>query len=248
MWANDFGTDIGPPLTFPDTLEHDDDDGGPTFEWDVNPSTRPVVAGRMGAPRGRRRRRTSSSSTRRAARPRTPATRPAGRTRRSLRRRGPAGRLDNGRLNVHIDWANPRTTGTSTSRRQRALVASSAAFGDTTEDAILFDPPAGQYTAVIVNYDQVDGPAVGRLGQRSRRLREPAPAHRDGHRGGLEAHLPSPAAGGTPLRRHRRPRRARQRRRRLRRDCGGAQALTGRRAAAGGPRAARRSRHTLDLG
>ena len=37
------------------------------------------------------------------------------------------------------------------------LVTQSASFGDTTEDAILMDPPAGRYTAVIVNYDQVDG-------------------------------------------------------------------------------------------
>ena len=37
------------------------------------------------------------------------------------------------------------------------LVAPSASFGDTTEDAVLADPPPGTYTAVIVNYDQIDG-------------------------------------------------------------------------------------------
>ena len=39
------------------------------------------------------------------------------------------------------------------------LVAQSASFGDTTEDAVLSNPPPGTYTAVFVNYDQIDGQA-----------------------------------------------------------------------------------------
>ena len=35
------------------------------------------------------------------------------------------------------------------------IVTQSASFGDTDEDATLFDPPPGQYKLVVVNYDQV---------------------------------------------------------------------------------------------
>ena len=38
------------------------------------------------------------------------------------------------------------------------IVTQSASFGDTTEDAALFDPPPGDYVAHIVNYDQVQDP------------------------------------------------------------------------------------------
>ena len=42
----------------------------------------------------------------------------------------------------------------------------SASFGDTTEDAVLVDPPPGNYVAHVVNFDQIDGAAAGRLEQR----------------------------------------------------------------------------------
>ena len=35
------------------------------------------------------------------------------------------------------------------------MVTQSASFGDTTEDAVLVDPPPGNYIAHMVNYDQV---------------------------------------------------------------------------------------------
>ena len=38
------------------------------------------------------------------------------------------------------------------------VVSQSASFGDTTEDAVLIDPPPGEYTAHVVNYDQVQDP------------------------------------------------------------------------------------------
>ena len=50
VWNNDYGTDIGPVRTFQDTLEYAMKTDGPSFEWNVNPSTRPVVAGRDGRP------------------------------------------------------------------------------------------------------------------------------------------------------------------------------------------------------
>ncbi|HET8948905.1 MAG TPA: hypothetical protein VFN44_00295, partial [Solirubrobacteraceae bacterium] len=66
--------------------------------------------------------------------------------------------VDNGRMTVHIDWGNPDTDWDVYVYNQAGeLVTQSASFGDTTEDAIRMDPPAGRYTAVIVNYDQIDG-------------------------------------------------------------------------------------------
>jgi hypothetical protein len=38
------------------------------------------------------------------------------------------------------------------------IVTQSASFGDTTEDATLFDPPPGEYTVHVVNYDQGQNP------------------------------------------------------------------------------------------
>ena len=48
IWNDDFGTSIGDPIVFGDTLQYSMVTGGPAFEWNVNPSTRPVVAGRDG--------------------------------------------------------------------------------------------------------------------------------------------------------------------------------------------------------
>ena len=53
------------------------------------------------------------------------------------------------------------------------MVSQSAAFGDTNEDATLFDPPAGRYTAHVVNYDQVPGPFDDWSGEV--RFRSPSP-------------------------------------------------------------------------
>jgi hypothetical protein len=61
-------------------------------------------------------------------------------------------------MTVHIEWANPDTDwDLYIVNSAGELVTSSASFGDTTEDAVLFDPPPGEYTAHVVNYDQVDG-------------------------------------------------------------------------------------------
>jgi hypothetical protein len=64
--------------------------------------------------------------------------------------------VDNGRLTVHIEWADPANDwDVYVLDADGAIVAQSAAFGDTTEDAAMVDPPAGEYTAVVVNFDQV---------------------------------------------------------------------------------------------
>ena len=67
--------------------------------------------------------------------------------------------VDNGRMTVHIEWANPETDwDLYVVDSEGTVVSQSAAFGDTTEDAVLIDPPPGEYTAHVVNYDQVQEP------------------------------------------------------------------------------------------
>ena len=48
MWQNDSGTQVGEPIRFEDTLEYTLEPAAQRFTWHVNPSTRPVVAGRLG--------------------------------------------------------------------------------------------------------------------------------------------------------------------------------------------------------
>ena len=60
---------------------------------------------------------------------------------------------------MHIEWADPNTDWDLyvVNAETGEIVTQSAAFGDTTEDAALYDPPPGDYVAHVVNYDQVDG-------------------------------------------------------------------------------------------
>ena len=143
---------------FTDTLTSELKAPGGSFTWNVNPSTRPVVAGRHGRDADRARRRTRSRCrTRPGCRRRTRSTRPAGRRRRSRSPcKGPADGVDNGWMTVHIEWSSPDTDwDVYVIGPNGDIVTQSASFGDTTEDAVLFDPPPGQYKAVVVNYDQV---------------------------------------------------------------------------------------------
>ena len=158
VWNNDFGTDIGEPIVFDDTLSYELDSPGGAFDWHVNPSTRPVVAGRLGrAAQGPKQDDIAFAN---------PAGQPA--ENRGDPLAGPheeveftvegMPEVDNGRMTVHIDWGNPNTDwDLYVYDAEGNLVTQSAAFGDTTEDAVLLDPPAGTYKAVIVNYDQVNG-------------------------------------------------------------------------------------------
>ena len=67
--------------------------------------------------------------------------------------------VDNGRMTVHIEWGNPETDwDVYVVDSEGTVVSQSASFGDTTEDAVLIDPPPGEYTAHVVNYDQVQDP------------------------------------------------------------------------------------------
>jgi hypothetical protein len=54
-------------------------------------------------------------------------------------------------------------------------VTQSASFGDTDEDAVLIDPPPGQYTVHVVNFDQVDGQPVDDWSNGSVTFRSPQP-------------------------------------------------------------------------
>jgi Zinc carboxypeptidase len=158
VWRNDFGTDIGDPILFDDTLSYGLDAKGNEFAWHVNPSTRPVVAGRLG--------RDAQGPPQEPIALANPAGQPAENTGDPLA--GPheevdftvngLPEVDNGRMTVHIEWGNPNTDwDLYVYDADGNLVTQSAAFGDTTEDAVLLDPPAGTYKAVIVNYDQVNG-------------------------------------------------------------------------------------------
>jgi hypothetical protein len=161
VWRNDFGTDIGDPIQFPDFLSSELVSDGSRFEWHVNPSTRPVVAGRHGR---------EATGPPQAAIPfENPAGIPAENTGYPegvyesipFTVQGPGQGVDNGRFTVHIEWANPETDWDLyvVNADTGDIVTSSAAFGDTTEDATLFDPPPGNYIAHVVNYDQVQEPA-----------------------------------------------------------------------------------------
>ena len=62
-------------------------------------------------------------------------------------------------MTVHIEWSNPETDwDLYIVNSAGEVVTQSASFGDTTEDATLFDPPPGEYTAHVVNFDQVQEP------------------------------------------------------------------------------------------
>ncbi len=157
VWQDDLGSVIGDPILFGDSLQSELSSDGGRFSWHMNPSTRPVVAGRYG--------RDATGPPQTAISLANPAGLPAENVGYPdgayeaipFTVSGPPA-VDNGKMTVHIEWSNPETdwdlyvvdaTG--------EVVTSSASFGDTTEDAVLFDPPPGRYTAQVVNYDQVDG-------------------------------------------------------------------------------------------
>ena len=161
--VNDFCTSVTPPQTFADDLSAEMVTTGDTFTWHVNPSTRPIVAGRSGRDP--------------VADPQADITMvndpnvvpdenvyfPYAPT--PSRVDPPyetfqfevAGQpdVDNGSLNVHIEWADARNDWDVYVFKDGVLVGQSAAFGDNTEDALISEPQPGTYDAYIVNYDQI---------------------------------------------------------------------------------------------
>jgi hypothetical protein len=146
---------LGAPIEYTDTLTSTLASKGGKFEWAVNPSTRPVVAGRYGRP---------------AFAPAQP----------SIVFQNPAGipaenqdldfdlavesvdfviegapEFDNGTATVSMEWGSAATdwdlfvVNTATGD----VVAQSATFGLNREDALMVDPPAGTYRAYFFNYE-----------------------------------------------------------------------------------------------
>ncbi len=178
VWGDDFGSGIGPAQLFSDTLKYSMVTDGPNFEWNVNPSTRPVTAGRDG--------RDALGRPQAGYDVANPAGQPAENTGDPLSGAheevsfvvdGPSSTtVDNGTFTFHIEWTDPNTDwDVYVYNADGTLVAQSASFGDTTEDAVMPDPPAGTYTAVIVNYDQVDGAAYDDWGNGRVEFASPTP-------------------------------------------------------------------------
>src|SRR5215207_9409083 len=157
VWQDDFGTVIRDPIRFTDTLTSELKTSGPTFAWHVNPSTRPLVAGRHG--------RDPTGPPQAGITLENPSGIPAENTvyppnppyeAIPFTVKGPGDGVDNGRLTVHIQWESRDTDwDIYVIAPNGQIVAQSASFGDTDEDASLFDPPPGDYTLHVVNYDQV---------------------------------------------------------------------------------------------
>ncbi|WP_072479434.1 M14 family zinc carboxypeptidase [Amycolatopsis australiensis] len=150
-----------PPIYVTDDLNSTFTTTGGRFAWSVNPSTRPYVAGRYGRdPQG-------------PAQQGFAVTNPAGVP--PINQNYPADptgdtftfhvdglpKVDNGKFSVNINWKSSATDWDLFVYDSAGnLVSSSANGGTTSEHAVLFDPPAGDYKAVVVNYDQADPNAV----------------------------------------------------------------------------------------
>jgi hypothetical protein len=159
VWQDDFGIEVGDPMLYPDALDYRYSSRGGRFAWHVNPSTRPYVAGRFGRdPVG-----PPQAEIALANPPGIPAENPNGDYTAGAYESipftvGGPPEVDNGRMTVHIEWGNPETDwDLYVVNSAGEVVTQSASFGDTTEDAVLVDPPPGEYVAHVVNFDQVDG-------------------------------------------------------------------------------------------
>lgn len=162
--TDDFCTSVGPVQTFADSLSSEMVVSGGSFTWHVNPSTRPVVAGRFGRDPMAPPQPTISMVNDPNVVPdenvyfpfaTTPArVDPAYETFQFVVDGAPT--ADNGSLTVHIEWADAANDwDLYVYDQEGVLVSLSAAFGDTTEDVLLTEPAPGTYTAYVVNYDQV---------------------------------------------------------------------------------------------
>ena len=182
VWQDDFGIEVGDPILIPDALTYEYASKGGRFAWHVNPSTRPVVAGRHGR---------DPVAPKQAD---IPLANPAGIPAENTEGDYSAGayesipftvggppEVDNGRMTVHIEWGNPDTDwDLYVVNAAGEVVTQSASFGDTTEDAVLVDPPPGEYVAHVVNYDQIDGaPAPDDWSNGNVTFLSPTPRHED---------------------------------------------------------------------
>ena len=157
VWRDDLGNSIGRPIQFADTLTSELKAPGGSFRWDVNPSTRPLVAGRHGRDATGPPQETIALANPPGVPPENPSYPPGGPVDEiPFTVKGPADGVDNGRMRVHVEWSSPDTDwDIYVIGPNGQIVTQSATFGDTTEDATLFDPPPGEYMLHVVNYDQV---------------------------------------------------------------------------------------------
>lgn len=171
---------------------------GDTFAWHVNPSTRPIVAGRYGRTPLAPPQSTITMTNDPAVVPDENPGYPAPPPRRvtvpyetfQFDILGPPA-ADNEFVEIHIEWTDPATDwDLYVYDEDGDFVGASAAFGDADEDVILFQQTPGRYEAVIVNWDQASrtfddwrgevrfrGPAAGAGGvQEAWQLRCDSPA------------------------------------------------------------------------
>ncbi|MFC5287814.1 M14 family zinc carboxypeptidase [Actinokineospora guangxiensis] len=148
---------VGAPLYVTDTLTSDLVADGGRFSWAVNPSTRPFVAGRY----GREPQAPPQAAITLANPPGIPAENPSYPIDQTAEvvpfRVSGLPAADNGKLTVSVGWG---TAGTDWDlyvlNSADEVVATSASGGTNAEAAVMFDPPAGDYRAVMVNYEQAD--------------------------------------------------------------------------------------------
>ena len=142
---------LSPPRKFTDTLTSElTVPKGGTFTWNVNPSTRPSVMGTYGRqPNGL------------PQHPNIPLPNPPGfpppnpnstsyeTVSFTVNNTG----YDNGRMTVHVEWANAADDWDVQVFKNGVMVGSSEAYGDNDEDAIIEDPEAGTYVVRVINWD-----------------------------------------------------------------------------------------------
>jgi hypothetical protein len=144
----------GPPLEYTDTLTSSYASKGGRFTWAVNPSTRPLVAGRYGRP--------PLAPAQAGISLANPAGIPAANEGNPLTGANEVVPFtitglpenDNGTATVSMQWGSTSTDwDLYVINAAGTIVASSAQGGTNREDALLIDPPAGEYRAVFVNYE-----------------------------------------------------------------------------------------------
>jgi murein tripeptide amidase MpaA len=137
---------VGEPLSYDDYLVSTFRPDGKRFRWDVNPSTRPVVAGRWG--------RDPVAPTQPGIDLENPPGVPAeGESESVTFTVGGLPDYDNFTAEVHVQWTDPDVDWDVYLYDAEGNYVADAATLDNPEIARLVEPPAGEYTAVIENYE-----------------------------------------------------------------------------------------------
>ena len=144
----------GAPIEYTDTLTSSLASKGGKFSWAVNPSTRPIVAGRYGRPAMGPAQPTISLPNPvgiPAANDGDPISGPNEVVPFTI---GALPQFDNGTATISMKWRSDVTDWDLYIVNDKGeVVAQSAAGGTSSESALMVDPPAGNYRAIIVNYE-----------------------------------------------------------------------------------------------